>query len=72
MTGAQQRLAEVRTAISDVLTKGQRLRRADREILRAELASLRMMEKQYADEVAVEERRRRSRVMRLYHSGKGI
>lgn len=55
MTDVQQRLAEVRAAISDVLKKGQRLKRADREMQRAELASLRMLEQQYANEVAREQ-----------------
>lgn len=55
MTDAQQRLAEVRAAISAVLTSGQRLRRADREIQLADLTSLRLLEKQYAAEVAAEQ-----------------
>jgi hypothetical protein len=55
MTDAQQRLAEVRAAISDVLKKGQRLRRSDRELYRAELNSLRLLEQQYAREVALEQ-----------------
>jgi len=55
MTEAQQRLAEVRAAISAVLKNGQRLRRSDREIQLAELNSLRLLEKQYADQVAAEQ-----------------
>ncbi|SED11923.1 hypothetical protein SAMN05216178_6310 [Pseudomonas saponiphila] len=55
MTDAQQRLAEVRAAISAVLKTGQRLRRADREIQLAELNSLRLLEKQYASDVAAEQ-----------------
>lgn len=55
MTDAQQRLAEVRAAISDVLKKGQRLKRADRELQRVELNSLRLLEQQYAAEVAREQ-----------------
>jgi len=55
MTDAQQRLAEVRAAITDVLKKGQRLRRGDRELYRAELNSLRLLEQQYAKEVALEQ-----------------
>ncbi|AZE36630.1 hypothetical protein C4K06_3598 [Pseudomonas chlororaphis subsp. aureofaciens] len=55
MTDAQQRLAEVRAAISRVLKNGQRLRRQDREVQLAELNSLRLLEKQYADEVAAEQ-----------------
>jgi len=61
MTDAQQRLAEVRAAISDVLKKGQRLRRADRELYRAELNSLRLLEQQYAREVALEQARQQGR-----------
>lgn len=55
MTAAQQRLEEVRAAISAVLKNGQRLRRADREVQMAELNSLRLLEKQYAQEVAAEQ-----------------
>ncbi|MDT9644030.1 hypothetical protein HBO40_00305 [Pseudomonas protegens] len=55
MTDAQQRLAEVRAAISAVLQTGQRLRRADREVQLAELNSLRLLEKQYAEQVASEQ-----------------
>lgn len=66
MTDAQKRLAEVRAAISAVLKNGQRLRRSDREIQMAELNSLRLLEKQYAAEVAAEQaamqRRGRNRV----------
>jgi hypothetical protein len=61
MTDAQLRLAEVRAAISDVLKKGQRLRRADREVQLAELNSLRLLEKQYAQEVANEQASLRGR-----------
>lgn len=55
MTDAQKRLAEVRAAISAVLKNGQRLRRADREVQMAELNSLRLLEKQYAEQVATEQ-----------------
>ncbi|AKA25493.1 hypothetical protein [Pseudomonas chlororaphis] len=55
MTDAQQRLAEVRAAISRVLKNGQRLRRQDREVQLAELNSLRLLEKQYAEQVAAEQ-----------------
>lgn len=61
MTDAQLRLAEVRAAISDVLKKGQRLRRADREVQLAELNSLRLLEKQYAQEAANEQAALRGR-----------
>lgn len=61
MTDAQQRLAEVRAAISDVLKKGQRLRRGERELYRAELNSLRLLEQQYAREVALEQAQQQGR-----------
>lgn len=54
MTEAQQRLADVRAAIHDILTKGQSVRKDGRELRRADLASLRMLEGQYADAVAAE------------------
>jgi hypothetical protein len=54
MTEAQQRLAEVRASIKAILEKGQRVRRGDREVQRAELASLRILESQVAKEVASE------------------
>lgn len=66
MTEAEQRLAEVRAAISAVLKNGQRLRRADREVQLAELNSLRLLEKQYAEQVMQEQaprtRRGRNRI----------
>lgn len=66
MTEAELRLAEVRAAISAVLKNGQRLRRADREVQLAELNSLRLLEKQYAEQVAQEQaarmRRGRNRI----------
>ncbi|QXI30505.1 hypothetical protein [Pseudomonas vanderleydeniana] len=69
MTDAQKRLAEVRAAISAVLKNGQRVRRQDREVQLAELNSLRLLEKQYAQEVANEQaalqHRGRSRVSYL-------
>lgn len=54
MTEAQQRLVEVRASIKAILEKGQRVRRGDREVQRAELASLRILEAQVAKEVANE------------------
>lgn len=51
MTEAQQRLAEVRASISQILASGQRIRKGDREVQRAELASLRILEEQYAKQV---------------------
>lgn len=61
MTEAQQRLDEVRAAISRVLRNGQRLRRQDREVQLAELNSLRLLEKQYAEQVAQEQAARQGR-----------
>ncbi|RMH85214.1 hypothetical protein EA796_06810 [Pseudomonas sp. AOB-7] len=54
MTEAQQRLADCRAAIRSILEKGQRVRKGDREVQRAELASLRVLEGQLAAEVAAE------------------
>ena len=54
MTEAQQRLTDVRASIKAILEKGQRVRRGDREVQRAELASLRILEAQVAREVANE------------------
>ena len=54
MTEAQQRLAEVRASIKAILEKGQRVRKGDREVQRAELASLRILEAQVAREVVNE------------------
>lgn len=51
MTEAQQRLAEVRASISQILASGQRIRKGDREVQRAELASLRILEEQYTKQV---------------------
>lgn len=55
MTEAQQRLTDVRAAIQDILTKGQSVRKDGRELRRADLASLRMLEAQYAQAAAAEE-----------------
>lgn len=60
-TEAEQRLAEVRQAIKEVMSKGQRLRKGDREIQRAELASLRVLENQYLNQVTTELARNRGR-----------
>lgn len=54
MTEAQQRLADVRASIKAILEKGQRVRKGDREVQRAELASLRILEAQVAREVSSE------------------
>lgn len=61
MTEAQQRLAEVRAAISAVLKNGQRLRRQDRELQLAELNSLRQLERQYVADVAAEQAAQKGR-----------
>ncbi|WP_043309552.1 hypothetical protein [Pseudomonas sp. ML96] len=71
MATAQQRLDEVRAAINDILTKGQSVRKGDRQIDRAQLASLRMLEEQYAADAARESAVGRRRQVRLYSSGKG-
>lgn len=55
MTEAQQRLADVRAGIKAILDGGQRVRRGDREVQRAELASLRMLETQLTRDVANEQ-----------------
>lgn len=74
MSTAQQRLAEVRASIKDILEKGQSVRKGDRQVERAELASLRMLESQYAEQAAQEAAaaNRGPRVSRLYSKGKGI
>ena len=71
MSTAQQRLDEVRAAISDILKKGQSVRKGDRQVDRAQLASLQMLEEQYAAAAEQEARVGRPRQVRLYSSGKG-
>jgi hypothetical protein len=73
MTEAQQRLADVRAAIHDILTKGQTVTKDGRKLERAQLASLRMLESQYVTDVNQESMSSggRSRSIRLYHAGKG-
>lgn len=51
MTDAQKRLADVRASITQILNSGQRIRKADREVQRAELAQLRDLETQYLADV---------------------
>ncbi|HCF9367579.1 TPA: hypothetical protein NI617_006023, partial [Pseudomonas aeruginosa] len=53
MSTAQQRLDEVRVAIQDILKKGQSVRKGDRQVDRAQLASLRVLEQQYAEAAAL-------------------
>ncbi|PJI50794.1 MAG: preprotein translocase subunit SecA [Pseudomonas sp.] len=74
MTDAQQRLADVRAAIHDILTKGQAITKDGRKLERAQLSSLRMLEGQYVADVDMETARnvRRSRAFRLYSGGKGV
>lgn len=74
MTTAQERLDGVRSQIAEVLEQGQRTRKGDRELQRAELASLRMLEVEYAKQAHREAATSsgRSRVTRLRHGGKGI
>ncbi len=72
MSTAQQRLDEVRAAISDILAKGQSVRKGDRQIDRAQLASLRMLEAEYAGQAAREAGTGRPRQIRLYSKGKGV
>ncbi|AHH52636.1 preprotein translocase subunit SecA [Pseudomonas aeruginosa YL84] len=74
MSTAQQRLDEVRVAIQDILKKGQSVRKGDRQVDRAQLASLRILEQQYAAAAAQEAaaNNRRSRQVRLYSAGKGV
>ena len=66
MITAQERLAEVRRCISEVLQYGQSVRKDGREVRMAELASLRMLEQQYVKQAASEQattnRRPRNRV----------
>lgn len=71
MSTAKQRLDEVRAAIKVILEKGQSVRKADRQIERAELASLRMLEQQYAADAERESRSGRPRQVRVYSRGKG-
>ncbi|SFK45451.1 hypothetical protein [Azotobacter beijerinckii] len=59
MTEAQQRLADVRAAIKDILEKGQSVRKDGRELRRADLDSLRALETQYGRDVAAEQLARR-------------
>lgn len=54
MTDAEQRLAECRAGIKAILEKGQRIRKGDREVQRAELSSLRILEAELARQVASE------------------
>lgn len=57
LEAARQRLARVREAIDKILSGAQSVRYGERQVTRAELASLRMLEQQYAQDVATEENR---------------
>lgn len=61
MTEAEQRLAEVRASIKQILESGQSIRKGDREVKRAELASLRILEDQYSKQAAREAASKRGR-----------
>lgn len=71
MATAQQRLDEVRAAISEILSKGQSVSKGDRRLDRARLESLRDLESQYEADVARESRAGQPRQIRLYSRGKG-
>ena len=66
MSTAEKRLADVRTSINEVLTYGQWIQKDGRVLRLADLASLRMLERQYAQAVAAEnksaQRKPRNRV----------
>jgi hypothetical protein len=74
MDTAQQRLDEVREAIKVILRKGQSVRKGDRQIDHAQLASLRILEAEYAQAAQFEAvaNSHRPRQIRLYSGGKGI
>lgn len=74
MSSAQQRLDDVRASIKDILENGQSVRKADRQLDRAQLASLRMLEAEYIRQAAQENSAaaQRPRVSRIYSRGKGI
>lgn len=60
-TEARLRLDEVRAAISRIVNGAQSTRLGERQVNRADLNSLRLLEQQYAQEVAAEESRARGR-----------
>lgn len=71
MTTAQQRLDEVRAAISEILSKGQSVSKGDRRLDRARLDQLQSLEAKYAAQAESEARAGRLRQVRLYSQGKG-
>lgn len=74
MSPAEQRLAEVRESISDILKYGQSVRKGDRTLERADLAALRQLELQCVEQVGLERNatRRSPKQIRLSHGGKGV
>ncbi len=74
MSTAQQRLNDVRAAIKAVLETGQSIRFEGRQVDRAQLASLRVLEELYAEDASREAAAtsKRPRQVRLYSGGKGI
>lgn len=74
MTDAKQRLADVRASIKQILETGQSIQKGDRRLDRAALASLRILEQQYATAAAQEAATasRRPRITRLFSKGKGL
>lgn len=64
MTEAEQRLAEVQAAISRILSTGQIVRKGDRSVQYAELASLQKQEGQLQQQIATA-RRGRNRISYL-------
>lgn len=60
-TVAQERLAAVQDAINKILKGGQSVRYGERQVTRADLGTLRTLEKDYAADVAAEANRSRGR-----------
>ncbi|WP_311969339.1 hypothetical protein [Pseudomonas baltica] len=60
-TVAQERLAAVQEAINKILKGGQSVRYGERQVTRADLGTLRTLEKDYAADVAAEANRSRGR-----------
>ena len=71
MASAQQRLDEVRASIKELLEKGQSVSKGDRRLDRASLASLQVLEAEYAADAAREARAGQPRQVRIYSRGKG-
>lgn len=60
-TVAQERLAAVQEAIDKILKGGQSVRYGERQVTRADLGTLRTLEKDYTADVAAEANRNRGR-----------